>query len=257
MRLSAFGAGLLLSFVIFSVQADTASAQNVSVATLEQKNQSADMLAVLDMVEDKAVPPPSTTPVEPPQPTKHVVVDGETLSAIAAKYQTTWLRIYAKNMQVENPDVVNAGIELVIPLTDEQLAERPLPVVVEEVPAPVAATAPKKVAAKPQTAATVSRGSVAGNTYTPGNCTWYAKNRRPDLPNNLGNAYTWVSRAAAQGIPTSSTPRVGAVGQAGNHVVYVESVNGDGTVTISEMNRTALYVISTRTVPASYFQYIL
>jgi peptidoglycan DL-endopeptidase CwlO len=76
------------------------------------------------------------------------------------------------------------------------------------------------------------------------------------LPNNLGNANTWVARAAAQGIPTGSAPRVGAIGQQGMHVVYVESVNGDGTVTVSEMNFRGRYVISSRTVPASTFRYI-
>lgn len=79
---------------------------------------------------------------------------------------------------------------------------------------------------------------------------------RPDLPNNLGNADTWVARAAAQGIPTGSAPRVGAIGQQGMHVVYVQSVNGNGTVTISEMNYQGLYIISTRTVPANSFMYI-
>jgi surface antigen len=79
---------------------------------------------------------------------------------------------------------------------------------------------------------------------------------RPDLPNNLGNANTWVSRAAAQGLATGSAPRVGAVGQQGMHVVYVEAVNGDGTVTISEMNHAGLYVRTVRTVPASTFMYI-
>jgi surface antigen len=100
------------------------------------------------------------------------------------------------------------------------------------------------------------RGSSSGNLYVPGYCTWYVKNQRPDLPNNLGNAATWVSRAAAQGIPTGSTPQAGAVGQRGNHVVYVKSVNSDGSVNISEMNHKGLYVITHRTLPGNYFQYV-
>lgn len=105
--------------------------------------------------------------------------------------------------------------------------------------------------------AAVSMGSVAGNGYAPGYCTWYAKNKRPDLPNNLGNANTWYSNAAAMGLPVGTTPRVGAIGQAVGqmHVVYVEAVNGD-TVTISEMNYGGLYRMNTRTVPASNFVYI-
>lgn len=94
-----------------------------------------------------------------------------------------------------------------------------------------------------------------GNLYTPGNCTWYAKSRRPDLPNNLGNANTWVYRAAEQGIPTGDTPRPGAIGQQGMHVVYVESVNGD-EMHISEMNYEGLYVIDERTIPWGGWSFI-
>lgn len=91
-----------------------------------------------------------------------------------------------------------------------------------------------------------SSGNSSGNTYTAGNCTWYAKSMRPDLPNNLGNANTWASRALAQGIPVGLVPRAGAVGQLGMHVVYVTGVNPDGTFNLSEMNRRGLYIVSTR-----------
>ncbi len=99
-------------------------------------------------------------------------------------------------------------------------------------------------------------GRTAGNPYAAGNCTWYAKSRRPDIPSNLGNANTWVSRSRAQGIPTGTIPKVGAIGQRHMHVVYIESVNADGTVTLSEMNYSGLGVVSKRTVPANHFQYI-
>lgn len=94
------------------------------------------------------------------------------------------------------------------------------------------------------------------NTYTYGYCTWYVKNRRPDLSNNLGNASTWFYRAQAQGMLTGTAPKVGAIGQRRNHVVYVENINHDGTITISEMNHRAVGIKSTRTLPASYFRYI-
>jgi len=111
--------------------------------------------------------------------------------------------------------------------------------------------------AKTETAVTVSYSSnSAGNTYSSGYCTWYAKSKRPDLPNSLGNAQTWFSRAQSLGIPTGTEPKVGAIGQRGNHVVYVEKVNTDNTVSISEMNYHGLGVTSTRTVPAATFRYI-
>lgn len=104
-------------------------------------------------------------------------------------------------------------------------------------------------------------GDSSGNTYTPGNCTWYAKSRRADIPNSLGNANTWYSRAASLGWNVGLTPKKGAVatstaGWAG-HVAYVEGVSLDGIwVTISEMNYSGLYSMNTRTVHYTEFQYI-
>lgn len=190
------------------------------------------------------------TPPVPPAPKQHKIEEGETLAKIAEANNTTWVRIFYKNTNIADPNAIKPGELLTIPETDEQLTERPLP----EAPAPVATTVPRTGGRR--TGAVPRAGSSAGNTYSPGYCTWYAKNRRPDLPNSLGNANTWVARAAALGIPTGSTPRAGAVGQQGMHVVYVESVNGDGTVTISEMNYEGWNVVSQRTVPASSFQYI-
>lgn len=96
----------------------------------------------------------------------------------------------------------------------------------------------------------------SGNGYDRCQCTYYAKSKRPDLPNNLGNADTWVIRARAQGIPTGSAPRAGAIGQRGMHVVYVERVNGDGTIYLSELNYDYNCGFRYRTAPASSFLYI-
>lgn len=102
--------------------------------------------------------------------------------------------------------------------------------------------------------------SSAGNTYGYGYCTWYVKNMRPDLPNSLGNANTWFSRAQAMGLPTGTTPRAGAVGTtergALGHVVYVHSVNGDGTINISDMNYSGWNQVTHRTVDSAQFRYI-
>lgn len=97
----------------------------------------------------------------------------------------------------------------------------------------------------------------SSNTYVWGQCTWYAKSKRPDLPNGLGNGGQWVAIAAAMGFATGSTPRAGAIGEQPGHVVYVESVNKNGTVNISEMNYNGgVGVVNHRTVPASTFKYI-
>jgi LysM repeat protein len=124
-----------------------------------------------------------------PEPKVYEVQANDTLSTIAAQYQTTWVRLFNKNTQIANPDVVQAGDKVTIPLADEQLVDRPLP--------------------------------------------------EPQVVTSTGTA-----------------PRVGAIGQQGMHVVYVERINADGTVTISEMNYQGLFAISSRTVPASTFSYI-
>lgn len=103
-------------------------------------------------------------------------------------------------------------------------------------------------------------GDAAGNAYAAGNCTWYVKSRRPDIGNFWGNANAWYGSAQAAGFKTGSMGKTGAIGVSfegwAGHVVYVESWNGDGTVSISEMNYGGLYVMNYRTVPESSFVYI-
>lgn len=253
MRKTAIIAGLFLCAVIFlanksTVHAETAP-QLLAVSTTSKQLSGETVLEVVNAQVEQE----TTELQKPPQPVEHVIAKGETLEAIAKQHQTTWQRIYAKNIQIANPDVVNVGEKVIIPSTDEPLAERAAPV--QQAIAPIAKSGAAPKASK-ATQAVAARGSSGGNTYSRGYCTWYAKSRRPDLPNNLGNANTWVSRASAQDIPTGSAPRAGAIGQQGNHVVYVERVNGDGSVTVSEMNYAGFGVVSSRTVPAGYFQYI-
>lgn len=143
---------------------------------------------------------------------------------------------------------------------------KPLPlkkkVKLHKVLKPGAITTAAKITTPSQTqpiaaAGPIYRASSSGNTYAWGYCTWYAKSMRPDLPNNLGNGGQWVANAARQGFATGSTPRAGAIGEQPGHVVYVKSVNKNGTVNISEMNYNGgVGVVHHRTVPASMFRYI-
>lgn len=258
MRRTAIVAGLFSCGLVF-LGSSTAkvSAQIIQPPVFEVLTANNEKLAFLELDQRSKEMVNTTTVPVPPQPVEHLVQSGESLEKIASQYQTSWQRLYAKNTAVTDPDVIATGSKLTIPLTDEQLADRPLPVKAAPLP-PVTqeSTVSRAPARNAPAQATAPRGASSGNTYSYGYCTWYVKNKRPDLPNNLGNADTWVSRAAAQGLPTGSSPRVGAVGQRGMHVVYVERVNDDGTIFISEMNRQGWNVVSTRTVPASYFQYI-
>ncbi len=60
------------------------------------------------------------------------------------------------------------------------------------------------------------------------------------VPSNLGNASTWDDRAIGAGLAVNKTPSVGAAvvtSQRGaGHVAFVEQVNADGSVWVSEMN---------------------
>lgn len=82
------------------------------------------------------------------------------------------------------------------------------------------------------------------------NCTdWVAW--RTKAPSGLGNAKTWDDRAPAYGYSTGSTPRAGAAAVSNygyyGHVMYVEAVNGDGSIVVSDYNRagTGKYDINT------------
>lgn len=100
------------------------------------------------------------------------------------------------------------------------------------------------------------------NGYSYGYCTWHAANRRAasgrPLPANLGNAISWFYRAQGAGFAVGSTPRAGAVLWHANlgglgHVGYVESVNADGSILVSDMNYPSWGRITYRTVSPGEF----
>lgn len=190
------------------------------------------------------------------QPTTHTVAEGEYLELIGQNLGIEWVRIWQKNPQLQNQDVINVGDVLTIPDKDETLTDRPLAQSVA--PAPVATVQTPNSVQNVAPAVVPSRVSVGGpNGYVPGNCTWYVKNKRPDIGGYWGDAgYNWISAARAAGYATGSTPAAGAIGVVPGHVVYVESVNADGSANISEMNYAGLYSVRTRVAAASEFQYI-
>ncbi len=83
------------------------------------------------------------------------------------------------------------------------------------------------------------------NGYDYGWCTWWAAKRRADtgrpLPSNLGNASWWRGNAAGAGLRVDHSPEAGAVAYYSfvpglGHVGFVEQVNPDGSIWISDMN---------------------
>lgn len=189
------------------------------------------------------------------------IKSGDTLTSIADEHKTTYVRIFDANDNLVNPDVINAGDKIRIPAADEELPNRygeftaaGTSYVATTTATTATGTAGGYTAAPTQSFA---RASSAGNTYYWGQCTWYVKERRADLPNMLGNGGQWAANAAAQGYSVGYTPVAGAVAEQPGHVAYVESVNGDGTINLSEMNYAGgVGVVHYRTVPASGFTYI-
>ncbi len=66
------------------------------------------------------------TPAPPPAPKKHVVAGGESLSMIATIHQQeSWRPLWNANTNLQNPDQINPGDELTVPI--EPTVDRPLP----------------------------------------------------------------------------------------------------------------------------------
>ncbi|WP_281512396.1 CHAP domain-containing protein [Mammaliicoccus vitulinus] len=97
------------------------------------------------------------------------------------------------------------------------------------------------------------------NLYTAGQCTWYVFDKRAKDGKTIstfwGDARNWAGQASSEGFNVDHKPEKGAILQTGNgpfgHVAYVERVNSDGSVFISEMNYVGTYIVSTRTISSA------
>lgn len=176
-----------------------------------------------------------------------VAQSGDTSETLAQKYNTN-----ADRVALFNDEGFAAGKQVVIPGGS------------------VAASAPQ--ASSSTTNSVFTNAAVlnaGGNRYDYGYCTWYAYNRRMELGLPIGgmwgNASSWASLARVAGFRVDNVPSVGAVMQTANsaggygHVAVVESVGGDGSITISEMNYAGWNRKSTRTLSpgeAASYNYI-
>lgn len=127
------------------------------------------------------------------------------------------------------------------------------------------APAPQPAARTPQVGIVASRHFnprnewFGGQWFAWGHCTYYAAYRRRKDGNPVtwrGNANAWLRNAAAAGVPTGQTPRVGSLvvfGEGPNwwrwygHVAYVSAVES-GRILIDEMNFNGRWVHTTRWV---------
>ena len=181
----------------------------------------------------------------------YTVRSGDSAASLASKYQTSESRIISYNdLELTG---LNAGQRIVIPGGILPAGERP--------------TLRTTVASSNST--TRANAAVVGNRYAYGYCTWYAYNRRAQLGRPVGSfwgdAISWAYHARNSGYLVNNTPEVGAVlhdptaAPPWGHVAVVESVYGDGSITVSEMNYAGWNIISSRTISAgqaSNYSYI-
>jgi surface antigen len=180
----------------------------------------------------------------------YTLIAGDTADSIAAKYQADKSRIVTFNdLELSG---LTPGKAIIIPGGVLPENERP------------GYVAPRNAASQGSynggfsTVNAQIASASAGNRYAFGNCTWYAYERRTQLGRPVGsfwgNAATWAMYARAAGYQVDNTPSVGAVMQNGGgfgHVAIVESVNSDGSLTLSEMNYAGNFNrVTSRTVSA-------
>ena len=187
----------------------------------------------------------------------YTVKAGDTIETIASKYGSNASEIIAMNdLEVSG---IAEGQRIVI--KDGSLPETERPEYV----------APRSTYAAPTTVYTYTYlGSTSerqnievigyfyglGGPYGAGQCTqWAWYKRGGNVPSSWGNANSWAYNAAAQGYVVNHTPAAGAIFQTSSgwagHVGYVEAVNSDGSIVVSEMNYGIPYRAIRSTIPAS------
>ncbi len=210
---------------------------------------------VNDLGDTDVVTPGKALRILPTSGLLHTVSAGDTLESIASKYSSNAERIKTiNNLELSG---VSAGQSLVIPDGVK--------------PAPVVATRTQSYGSSlGGSLVSTNVYATAGNRYAPGNCTWYAYERRAQMGRPVGsfwgNANTWASSARAAGYLVDRSPAAGAVlvDQAGyyGHVGVVERVLENGDIVITEMNNYAyggFNKVNSRTISAgqaSAYQYI-
>lgn len=94
------------------------------------------MAGFLALAQSPAAYAQSTTDNKNDQKNIVTVKTGDTLDGIATQHQTTYVRLFNANEEIQNPDLIYPEQKVRIPAPDEQLPERPLPAAVA-VSAPV------------------------------------------------------------------------------------------------------------------------
>lgn len=174
---------------------------------------------------------------QPPPTVEYVVKRGDTLTSISKAHTTTVQRVWAKNTELTDPDIITPSDPLKIPDASEVLPSRPFPATVSvtwEVPA-----TPRTA---PTTRAVSSSGLMGSMGYAKagGNCV-----REPGVnsPHNGTNPISWAV--------LSRTPTIGATALFNfNHTGIVTGIWENGDIEIRHQN----YSGGTHRFPRSDFR---
>lgn len=189
-----------------------------------------------------AIPAGKQLIISPVNGIVYLVKPGDTADTVAAKYK--------------------ANKELLIAMNDAEVGGLPVNqyIIIPGGTPPAAAAGVSSLGGITASAGFAWGGGAAvygANGYDYGYCTWYAANRRAQIgrpiPSNLGNASTWKVLSQRAGLGVGNTPQAGAViwtppRDYYGHVGFVESVNADGSVNVSEMNVAGWGVVSRKTL---------
>ncbi len=155
----------------------------------------------------------------------------DTLGALLERFHGDLEAVTAYN-HLRSGQLPPIGVWLMIPDGEGPPLVRPDPPPPASVPHP--GPAPASSFVRP---AVALEGAAAGR-FPFGQCTWYVAQKRY-VPWS-GNAWQWYENARAFGYRVGGVPSAGAIQVTWEsyvgHVAYVESVDGDGSWTVSEMN---------------------
>lgn len=200
----------------------------------------------------------------------YTVEKGDSITSIASRYNLSpGTIIDTNNLKTSQIEKIQPGTQLLIPTTDTNTSTAwlsDLNQMKEDQRQQQLAQQQKqktKVASAPVVHLAQSIGDITvigtyrnlgSNGAVPGQCTYYVKSIRTDLPAQMGNAGQYLVNARRYGYSTGSSPVVGSIMVTSEswvgHVAMVVAVSGDA-VTIREMNYVAPYVVSQRTISRS------
>lgn len=178
----------------------------------------------------------------------YLVKSGDTIDSIVSRYGSSAEEIIALN-DLEVTGIVEGSRILI---KDGTLPETERP----EYVAPRRTTTTTNYSSYTYLGNTTNRANASCNrSLGAGQCVSWARIKRPDLSFIQANANRWDDVARANGVAVNRTPSAGAIFQTDSgwygHVGYVESVNSDGSINVSERNYAGCYGVLFSTIPAS------